>query len=179
VSLKSFLATLERLRGRAAVEKTIALVSPELREALEYGKVVASGWYPVGWFKELHAAAQKATDEGPELSHKIGYEGTRSDFRGIYKFVASMFSPETLLKQSPRVWKSYWDGGELVITEASDGRARARCARCFGFDRNLWLNVVGGVQSALEIAGAMKVEVKIVSGGNTGDHAMEFEATWA
>lgn len=178
VSLKSFLATLERLHGRAAVEKTISSLTNEPRDAISYGKVVAGGWYPIGWFKELHAAAQRAVGAGPELSRRIGYEGTRADFRGVYKFVASMFSPETLIKQSARVWKTYWDGGEFMIEEAGPGRVRARCARCFGFDANLWQNVIGGVQSALEIAGARDVELRVVSGGATGDTAMELEAEW-
>jgi hypothetical protein len=178
VSLKSFLATLERLHGRAAVERTTALLSSEPRDAFAYGKVVASGWYPIGWLKELHAAAQRATDRDEELARIIGYEGTRADFRGVYKFVASMISPETLLKQAPRVWKTYWDGGELAIDEASAGRAIARCKRCFGFDRNLWLNVIGGMQSSLELAGALDVVIEMQSGGGADDSAAELLATW-
>lgn len=114
VSLRSFLATLDRLHGRAAVERT----------------------------REL------------------------------------LLSPETLLKQSPRVWRTYWDGGELIIDETKPGRAVAHCARCFGFNRNLWLNAIGGVQSSLELAGALDVELCVVSGGDDGDSAMAWETTW-
>lgn len=178
VSLKSFLATLDRLHGRAAVERTMDLLSREPRDALTYGKVVASGWYPIGWFKELHASAQRACNLGEELARTIGYEGTRADFRGVYKFVASMFSPETLLKQSPRVWSTYWDGGELLVDEASRGRALARFKRCFGFDRNLWLNVIGATQSSLEVAGAYDVKIEVLSGGDMFDTSMELLATW-
>ncbi len=179
VSLRSFLATLERLRGRDAVDRTVALLDRDVRDALTYGQVVPSGWYPLAWHRALHDAAQRACGAGPELARRIGQEGTRADFQGVYKFVAAILSPETLLKQAPRVWRTYWDGGELEVLEARTGYARAAFRDCVGFDRNLWQNVLGGIETTLEVAGARAVSLRVISGGGERDAQMEIEARWS
>jgi hypothetical protein len=43
----------------------------------------------------------------------------------------------------------------------------------------LWWNVIGGIESTLEAAGARQVAIRVVEGGHDGDDAMAIEGRWS
>jgi hypothetical protein len=178
VGLRSFLESLERLHGEDAVEETLDRVPREVRDALVYKKVVPSGWYPVAWHRALHAAAQRATGSGPELARMIGRDSSRADFRGVYKFVAQLLSPETLLRQAARVFGNYFQGAVVDIIDSTSKSAHLSFHECWGFDRNMWQNVLGGIESSLEITGARDVGIVIERGGRDGSAFMDVIVRW-
>lgn len=179
VMLRSTVNVLASLRGQEAADRALALLSPEMSQAMRSGGVVASGWYPVAWLRELHSAAQRACDAGPQLARAIGYEAAGADLRGVYRFLASLLSPETLLSMTPRVWKTYWDGGQTKYLELRKGMARGYTFGCKGFDRSIWESIIGGSIAILEIGGAKNVRMRVVAGGGDGDDAMDCEARWS
>src|SRR5437868_2301798 len=114
MAFRAFLTTLERLRGTDAVEATLAALPPEIARALRLGEVVASGWYPVEWYRELHTAMNSACGEpGLDLSRRIGFESTVADFRGVYRLLLRVVSTETLVSQAPRLFGMFFEGGEV------------------------------------------------------------------
>jgi len=179
VMFRSTVNALAKLRGQDAADRAQALLSPEMREAMRSGGVVATGWYPIAWLRDLHGAAQRACGAGPQLARAIGYEAAGADFRGVYRFLASLLSPETLISLTPRVWSSYWDGGQTKYLELRKGMSRGCSFGCKGFDRNIWESIIGGSIAILEIGGATNVRMRVVSGGGDGDDSMECEARWS
>jgi hypothetical protein len=173
VMFRSTLNALDRLRGEGAADRALALLSPEVSHALR-GGLVATGWYPVAWLRELHDAAQRACGSGPQLARAIGYEAARADFRGVYRFLASLLAPEKLIELTPRIW----DGGRTQFTEAREGMSSGRYTECRGFDHNIWESIIGGSIAILEIGGAKNVRIRVVTGGGDGDDAMECEGRW-
>lgn len=176
---RSTVNALASLRGQEAADRALALLSPELGQAMRSGGVAASGWYPVAWLRELHGAAQRACGAGPQLARAIGYEAAGADFRGVYRLLASLLSPETLLSLAPRVWRTYWDGGQTKLLEARKGMSRGLTFGCHGFDRSIWESIIGGSIALLEIGGAKNVRMRVVAGGGDGDDAMDCEARWS
>jgi hypothetical protein len=156
----------------------IARLPDDLRNAIAYGQIVASGWYPVSWHRALHQAAQGEARRGASFAREIGHATARDDFRGIYRWVASLLSPETMVKQAARVFGNYFKNAELVVVEASPGRAQLAFRACHGFDHNLWENVLGGIEAALEVAGATDVVLTVKRGGQDGDSTLDLAARW-
>ncbi len=178
LSLLSFMTTLRSLHGSDAAERTLDNLHEEVRTALHEGLVVASSWYPLAWHRAMHASAQRACHAGPELARAIGYHGTQADFRGVYRFVASLIAPDRLLRVSPRVWSNYFDGGKVTIEEHHGGMVHTTFSECHGFDRSLWENTIGGSLAVLDIAHARDVRIRILRGGGDGDDLLELELSW-
>src|SRR5690349_15801379 len=93
VSLLSFVSTLRTLHGNDVAERTLDDLPDDACAALRKGLVVSSAWYPLAWHRAMHASAQRACNADPELARTIGYHGTQADFRGVYRFVASLIAP--------------------------------------------------------------------------------------
>lgn len=178
VSLLSFVTTLRALHGNDATERTLDGLPGEVSTALREGLVVASSWYPLAWHRAMHASAQRACNASPELARAIGFHGTQADFRGVYRFVASLIAPDRLLRVSPRLWSNYFDGGKVTIEEHQRGKAQTTFSACYGFDRSLWENTIGGSLAVLDVAGAKNVKTRILRGGGDGDDQLEVELVW-
>lgn len=178
VSLLSFVTTLRSLHGSDVAERTLSGLPDEVSTALRKGLVVASSWYPLAWHRAMHASAQRACRTGPELARSIGYHGTQADFRGVYRFVASLIAPDRLIRVSPRVWSNYFDGGKIAVDEHHRGKVQTSFSECYGFDRSLWENTIGGSLAVLDIAGARNVKTRVLRGGGDGDDQLELELIW-
>ena len=165
LSLLSFVTTLRTLHGSDAAERTLDGLPGEVSTALREGLVVVSSWYPLAWHKAMHASAQRACNATPELARSIGYHGTQADFRGVYRFVASLIAPDRLLRVSPRLWSNYFDGGKVSIAEHQRGRFQTTFSECYGFDRSLWENTIGGSLVVFDVVGAKNVKMRVLRGG--------------
>ncbi len=172
------LAAIERLRGPEARVATIEGMSAEPREALTFGGIVPGGWYPVAWYRELHASAQRVARTGPELSRKIGREATRHDLAGVYSWILRFVSPETLLGQAPRILGLYCEGGRVEVVEKRSGAALLRFSQMVGNNHDLWEDMVGSNEQFVTSAQGKEVRSRVLSGGQDGDDAMELEVRW-
>src|SRR5258706_14900955 len=92
LSLRHYPVALRALRGDDIADRMLGALSPELRDGLERGTILAGGWYPVAWKRELHAAGSKGTGE-PGLARFMGYEMTKRDLSGIYRTFVRIATP--------------------------------------------------------------------------------------
>ena len=109
---------------------------------------------------------------------ELSREATRDDFRGIYRLLTFVLSPEFLMRRSPGIFGRYYDTGTLVVPEARAGRCRAIYSGCEGFDRVLWEDVIAGSSAILEVCGAKEIRATRVRGGGDGDTELEVLAEW-
>jgi len=161
------------------VEGTLAGVPPEISRALRLGEVVASGWYPVDWYRELHAAMNRACGEtGLDLSRRIGRESTIEDFRGIYRLLLRVISSETLVAQSPKLFGMFFEGGEVAMVETGKGFGVIEFTGWHGFDRAIWSDVTGAVEGVLVARRATDVRSRVLRGGGSDGH-LRLECRWS
>jgi hypothetical protein len=177
LSLRNYVTTLASIRGEAVAAKVLASVSPELRAALQTGKILPSGWYPVAWKRELHAAGREVTGE-PRLAWTMGAEMTKRDLGGIYRAFLRIVSPRFVLSAGSRIFSTYFRPGSMRVVETRSGFVRVVFDGCAGFDRNMWQDVLGGCQATLEAAGANAVRLHIEGGGGDRDTQTTAIAWW-
>jgi hypothetical protein len=177
VMLRNRLELVGALHGESALERTLEQLPAELASALRYRSIVATGWYPVAWLRELHDAAASATGLGPELARQLGYEGAIKNFTTIHRLLLSASSPSAVISRSPRVLRTYFDGGAIELLESTPGMNVSRWVDCFGFDRNIWESMLGGCEAALALSRAKDVRIRFRSGGGASSEA-EVIAFW-
>jgi hypothetical protein len=175
-SFIGFLATLRELRGEEPHRAVMSRLPGEVANALKSGEIVPMGWYPVEWYAALHAAARAVEGEG--VSRYIGREAARKDVNTIYRFVLKFLSPETLLKQSAKVFSLFCDGGKCDVTSTQKGSARIRYSECPGACRGMWDVVLGGTEVIVELCGGKNVSSRAINGGGEGDTSLLVQITW-
>lgn len=178
-NFRGFTASLAHLRGEAAVKSTLAACPPELREALGNGSIIASGWYPIAWYRELHKAAQSALNEGLELSRAVGREATTRDFNSLFRLIVKALSVETAIGQAHRLLTLYFQGGKVETLSVKPGVGRLRFSGWVGFDRNIWEDLGSSCEALVELCGGKNVRRYMLSGGKDGSDDLEIEVRWA
>jgi hypothetical protein len=177
-SLRNYLGVLGELRSEEVARKALSLVSRELREALQTDAIAAMDWYPVAWKRELHAAGALATGEAM-LARAMGYAMTRRDVEGIYRTFVRVASPVIVLKAGARVFSRYLRPGRYEVVSVRGSFIRVDFRECYGFDRNMWLDVMGGCEAVLEAAGGVSVRIHMEAGGGDGDCTCIGTARWS
>src|SRR5438067_1415160 len=131
LSLRNYPKTLASIRGEAVAAKVVASLPPELRAALEAGKILPSAWYPVAWKRELHAAGRDVTGE-PRLAWTMGAEMTKRDLTGIYRAFLRIVSPRFVLSAGSRIFSTYFRPGSMRVLETRSGFVRVVFMDCGG-----------------------------------------------
>lgn len=178
VNLTSLLRSLKTLRGAEATQRCVAACPPDLRNAVLYGRVVSSGWYPVAWMRQLHGAVASTLGTGMAFAMELSIFGAKEDLKNVYAMGSIFFSPQTLLKQSVRLMRFFFRVGTAEVIRAEKGSAKIRFHGFVGFDRLCWADLRGGAVAALECVGVDNIVHTINSGGSDGDGEMVISATW-
>ena len=168
------------LCGAEARAAALRLLTEPLRRSYEERTLLASNWYPIGWYRDTFAAFRETQHAGPELPREIGRRGVRRDLGAVYKqILLKMVSPQALLGLSQRLFNSYFDTGVMKIQSSRDRYVHATWSGCEGWDENLWAELAGSCEVLLEMAGAKHVRLHVTKGGRSGDNTCEMEARWA
>jgi hypothetical protein len=168
------------LYGEEAREAALVLLPEPLRRAYQHKLLLASNWYPIAWYRDTFTAFRDSQRAGLELPREIGRRGVRRDLGSVYKqLLLKMVSPQALLSLSQRLFKNYFDAGEMRIEVSRSGYVHATWTGCEGWDENLWAELSGSCEALLEMAGARHVRLRVVKGGRTGDSRCEMDAHWA
>ena len=175
----SVLWALAELRGQEFRDAVLTNVVGEAGDALRYGTLLSSNLYPVAWYRDLFHAALAKVPESPTFARDVGKVSAARDVKGVYRIVFRALSTETLVKQSGRLFKLFYEGGQVDVQEVRSGFARVRYSECRGFDRNLWLDLLGGSEGVLTAAGARDLRFRIEAGGGDGHDHLQATVTWA
>ncbi len=177
LSLRNYPVVLRALRGAESTARMASYLPADLRAALDAGGIVATAWYPVAWKRALHAAGQRATGE-PFLARVMGAEMTRRDLTGIYRAFVRVVSPRYVLHAGARIFGTYLRPGRFRAEEIRRGFVRVHFTECSGFDQNMWMDVIGGCEATLQVAGATSVRLHVQTGGRDGDDSCTVNAWW-
>lgn len=178
MNFRTAMQMIERMKGKAVLDATIQGMPTEPRDAIRYGRIVAGGWYPVSWYAALHRSAQLVCRAGPELSRAVGHDATTEDFKGIYRYVLSMLSPEFIFSQCPRLLQMYWEGGSAEKVDLRKGMGSMRFKGWQGFDRNIWEDIMGSTEALLEMCGSHAIRRRVIAGGDDTSGELWVEFRW-
>lgn len=165
------------LRGKPVCDAALDELRGEGGEALRTGTVLASGWYPCEWYRDLLGAAERTVSEGPAFVRELGRISTRESVSAIHRIFMRMLSPDTLMKQGARVFATFYEA-ELAVQSVAPGEARVVWSGCHGFDKNCWLDQLGATDQLVTMSGAKLPRIRVLTGGNTGDPDMSVECLW-
>lgn len=176
-AVRSALSAIKRLCPPGTLPKMLPLLPEKIAPAVEHTAFLAAGWYPLATIRAIFGAAMHATGRDVELVRAISRDATLDDFRGIYRLLTFVLSPEFLMRRSPGIFKRYYDTGSLEVV-ARAGYAEARYLGCTGFDDVLWADVLAGSLAVLEACGARNPKLEIVRGGGAGDVDCHVVTRW-
>ena len=171
-----FLRILRQEGGEAREAECLTRLPEDSRRAIRYGAIVRGGWYPIAWYRELHATAQ-AIGMGASFPRTVGRVSTLEDLSGgIYSSFLRIVSPAFLLGGAARLFNRYYEVGSMKVDVSRPGYVRVACGGCAGFDRNIWQDVLGGCEGALQAARARDVRIRFLEGAGDGDPHASLEA---
>jgi hypothetical protein len=178
IALRNFPGVIASLFDEATARRVLEALPDELARALRDHLIVSSRWYPIHWYRDLHAATRAVTRSGPALARRIGRESTVMDMNGVYRVFLRVLSPHTILSLAGRVFSTYYRYGKMSTTEMRDGFARVEIHGAIDFDEAIWLDVLGGSEGTLELCGAKNLRVHILEGGRDGDDHLVVRVHW-
>ena len=172
------LRAVDRICPPGTRKKMLAILPDQIVPAVEHDSFLVAGWYPLAHLRSIFVAAMKATGRDLALVRELSREATKEDFRGIYRLLTFVLSPEFIMRRGPSVFQRYYDTGSLSV-EARHGYAEARYRGCVGFDHILWEDVNAGASAVLEACGAKNVRVRAARGGGDGDEELDLVCEWS
>ena len=178
LNFRAFTASLTRLHGEAAVKATLDAAPAEVRDAIRSGHIIASGWYPVAWYRGLYQGAQKALNLGIELPRAIGRDSTLSDFNSVFRVIVKVMSVETAVGQAHRFITLYYEGGKAETLAKRAGMVRIRFSGWVGFDRNVWEDLASSAEALTSVCGGKNVRRYLLAGGRDGSDDLDLEVRW-
>jgi hypothetical protein len=174
VALKNTVAALEKLHGKAALERVKEAMAPRLRPQL--AQVIALDWYPVELGAALHVAIRDVLGKGSWVeSQRIANEAARLDLSGVYRVMLRAVQYDTVWDRMERMWPTFYDAGEAKWVDRGRGHATAQFIGVAGFNEGMWRSVAGRIEIMLEMTGARGQSVTLQSAAST--HAT-MEALW-
>jgi hypothetical protein len=163
---------LERVMGWDGREQIVSMLTDELGEGVRTRSIIATGWYPIAWHRQLLAGivrhgGQTALREAVRIS-------TRDNVGTIHRILVRMISRDALLRQGDRVFSSFFEA-RTKSTRESPTLSRIEWFDCRGFDANVWQAQRETVAELLTMAGSKVRRSRVVSGGADEDDSMVLE----
>lgn len=177
-AFKGILRSLTQLRGAQDAQRCMDACPDHLRHALSYGQLVSGGWYPSAWYAQLHQAIAATLGTGEEFAGELSARATHEDLHTIYRLASALFSPQTLLRQSMRLMRMYFDGGHVEVTALAAGTAQVRFSGFEAYNRLCWADITAGLLECLRCAGAVAPVARVVRGGGDGQPDLDLSLAW-
>lgn len=176
-NILAMVTALETVRDAAFREAVVKEVPGQGGEEIRARSIIAAGWYPIGWYRDLLATIVKHAGD-PMIVRDLGKASTRANVSAIHRVFMRMISPHTLIKQGGRLFSSYFENASVSIENVEGQNERITWKDCFGFDKNCWRDQIGSTEELVTMSGAKVLRSKVISGGGDGDAAMTFELLW-
>jgi hypothetical protein len=174
VALKNTLLAIEKLHGKAALERVRETMPARLREQTR--QVLTLEWYPVEVVAALHVAIRDVLGGGTwGESQRLANEAGKIELSGVYRVVLRAVQYETVWDRMERFWHTFYDAGEAKWVDRGRGHATAQITGVAGFNEGMWRSVAGRIEVLLEATGARGQSVSVKT--CTSTHAT-LDALW-
>jgi len=167
---------LERGVGPECRSTILKDLTGELGEGVQTRSIIATGWYPIAWHRELLGSVLR--HGGPTALRDTVKLSTRENVSTIHRILVRMLSPDTLLKQGTRLFSSFFEA-KAVTTQDKPGFSKIEWIGCRGFDKNVWQAQTQSVEELVAMAGAKVKRRTVLSGGSDLDDSMVLELVYS
>ncbi len=176
-NILAMVVALQTARNAELREAVVRDVPGEGGEEIRHKSVIAAGWYPIAWYRDLlQTIVTHAND--PAIIRELGRYSTRANVPTIHRVFMKLISPHTLIKQGGRLFSSYFENASITVENVDKQVERITWKDCFGFDKNCWRDQLGSTEELVVLSGAKVLRTKIISGGENGDAAMVLDLAW-
>ncbi len=155
-----------------------AIHDPEVVAIVE-GKVLAGSWYPFAHFTQLLETAESIFGGGiDEFARREGASCADYDLRGVYRVFVRFTSIDFVIERSGKVWRQYYDSGDLVILETEGTRVVFELREFGAPHRGHCGTVLGWSERAAELSGVAGVSGTHSSCRARGESRCIFHIDW-
>jgi hypothetical protein len=182
-ALSTPLTWLQETYGPEVFQRALQSLSPE-EQALFRRGVVSVSWYPLLSWERFVLAYQKEVTALTGISadnfrSKLMMEGGGKLIKTLYRFIFSMFQPQTILSRLFSINARLYDQGESKLLQNEPGLCVARFLgplSMYSYTRSFTL---AGMVAALELTGSKNINVSIVTDEKRGsEFVIEVKATY-
>jgi len=170
-------AALATLRDEALRDAVVRDVPGDGGEEIRHKSIIAAGWYPIAWYRDLLATVVKHTND-PAIIRELARHSTRATVPTFQRVFMKLISPHTLIKHGGRLFSSYFENATITVENVDKQVERIAWKDCFGFDKNCWRDQLGSTEELVVLSGAKVLRTKIISGGENGDATMVLDLAW-
>ena len=149
---------------------------PTAGPMLRRNEVMASGWYAVPPYVELHKAMVAVM--GPMVVEQVARIGTTIDVNSIFRFVLKLFSTDSVAKMGPRVFGTYCKVAGVRVLNSGPGRIESEIFDFFGAVPTIFEEAIISSATFVSLGSGKDVQWKLLDGGKPGDVRARFEITW-
>jgi hypothetical protein len=178
VAFKTVLWSLEQMNGAQRVSATLERMNSPAREALRYGEVVPSGWYPVEWYAQLLQAIVDTSHGGADVIRSIAVMAIDRDVSGVYRFLVERLSPATVASLVCKLFPRYYSCGNIRVESAGPKHYRVHIGDCVGFTELIWQEIYAAGKHLMIRSGTKNPRHYVLEGGKDGDSTMLVDARW-
>lgn len=179
LALRTAGQSIKKLRKEIFFNELLAQLPEELSRLLASDHFKADRWYPLSWLIQIHQVAQALSCEGLSFSRELGYEGSRSNFRGAHRFYVTRSQTALVFKRAPAIFALFYRNcGRLTIGGQGEGWVRVDWVGSGAFPSSLWHEQIGSCEAALELSGAKEICARLVLGGEPGAERTQLLFTW-
>jgi hypothetical protein len=165
--------------GPEAWRRLLAELTPQERSELSPA-VLATSRYPFALFlKVIRVAKQLFGGQEPRLHDKMGRASADYGLTTVYKIFFKVGSPQFIISKAPKVWKAYYNSGDLRSLVSEPGHAVMELA---GFEEpalELCERLTGWFTRTLELAGAAEPKLVHTECVHRGAGTCRWEGWWS
>ncbi len=177
-AVRSFVEYLKSRGGEAGWRRALATLTPE--ESVELSRpILPVHWYDYGSVIRLLLAADKLFGRGDrQLLREAGIYNAHQDLRGIYRMFISYTSPQYVINNSGRVWKQYYDRGQLAVAWQNNKGGALKMTGFPDIPLHHDAQQLGYMEEAFRISGGKNIRghhPRCIARGD--DHCL-YEFTW-
>ncbi len=150
---------------------------PPASQAVFAQGLLPSRWYPFedAMQQPLVAMGRMFYGGNSDGAWQEGRYTAETNLRGVYRVFIKVASPQSLVKNTASLWRSYYDGSTARVLE-SNGNGAVLLLQdiepaCAEFDHH----VAGWIERALEICGSSRTGFTIT---NPAKRATRYDITW-
>ena len=163
--------------GEEALKRVLGPLPQEERLVLE-GGILASSWYPMPLFLHFMQEVERQLGaQEPQVIRRMGAASAEYGIKGVYKVFFKLGSPEFIIGRAARVFGSYYDTGQIVVSESRAGRAVLDLTGFEGAPQ-FCERILGWMEKTVAMAGAKNLRSDHPRCVHRGDSACRFVGDW-
>ena len=176
--LKSRLAFVEEQSGPAGLERVLADLGPEDRDALK--SVLTVKWYPFELGKRLDDAIVRIVGGGdPRYFERLGVASAQRNLTTLHQAFLTRGDPHAFLAKARTIYALYYETGRREYERTGEKTGVLTTWEAETFSAPDCLTVIGWYKQALEMCGAAGVTMVEEECRATGGAVCRYRVSWA